>query len=43
VLRKGHPRIRSVFMSSYISNTTKSTGMKKFYIFTEIFSAISGG
>jgi hypothetical protein len=32
-----------VFMSSYISSTTKSTGTKKFLIFTRIFSAIPTG
>ena len=39
VLRKGLPRMRGVFMSSCMSSTTKSTGMKKFCIFTRIFSA----
>jgi hypothetical protein len=43
VLRKGLPRMRGVFMSSCMSSTTKSTGTKKFYIFTKIFSAILAG
>ena len=43
VLRKGLPRIRGVFMSSCMSSTTKSTGIKKFCIFTRIFSVISVG
>ena len=43
VLGKGLPRIRGVFMSSYMSSTTKSTGTKKFHIFTQIFLAIPAG
>ena len=43
VLRKGLPRMWGVFMSSCISSTTKSTGIKKFLIFTGIFSAIPTG
>ena len=40
VLRNGLPSMRGVFMSSCISSTTKSTGIKKFLIFTRIFSAV---
>ena len=43
VLRKGLSSMRGVFMSSYISSTTKSIGTKKFRIFTRIFSAIPTG
>ena len=43
VLRKGLPSMRGVFISSYISGTTKSTRTKKFLIFTRIFSAILAG
>ena len=43
VLKKGLPKIRGVFMSSSMSSTTKSTGTKKFLIFTWIFLAISAG
>ena len=43
VLRKGLPRMSDVFMSSCMSSTTKSTGTKKFQIFTRIFLAISIG
>jgi hypothetical protein len=43
VLKKGLPRMRGVFISSYISSTTKSIGTKKFWIFTEIFLAIPAG
>ena len=37
------PRMRGVFMSSYMSSTTKCTRIKKFLIFTGIFSAIAVG
>ena len=40
VLRKGLLSMRGVFMSSYMSSTTKSTRTKKFLIFTRIFSAV---
>jgi hypothetical protein len=40
VLRKGLPSMRGVFMSSYMSSTTKSIRTKKFLIFTRIFSVI---
>ena len=43
VLKKGLPRMRGVFISSCMSSTTKSTGTKKFLIFTRIFSAIPAG
>jgi hypothetical protein len=43
VLRKGLPRMRGVFMSSYMSSTTKSTRTKKFLISIGIFSAIPTG
>ena len=43
VLRKGLPRMWDVFMSSCISSTTKSTGTKKFLIFTGIFLVIPVG
>ena len=43
VLRKGLPSMRRVFMSSYMSSTTKSTRTKKFLTFTRIFSAIPAG
>ena len=43
VLRKGLPSMRGVFMSSCISNTTKSIETKKFRIFIRIFSAIPIG
>ena len=43
VLRKGLPSMRGVFMSSCLSSTTKSTGTKKFLIFTGIFSVIPTG
>jgi len=41
--RKGLPRMSGVFMSSYMSSTTKSTGTKKFRIFTVIFLVIPVG
>ena len=40
VLKKGLPSMRCVFISSYMSSTTKLTGTKKFLIFTEILTAI---
>jgi hypothetical protein len=43
ILKKGLPRMRVVFMSSYISSTTKSTETKEFWIFTKIFSTIPAG
>ena len=43
VLEKGLPSTRGVFMSSCMSSTTKSTGTRKFLIFTGIFSVIPTG
>jgi len=40
VFRNGHPRIRGIFLSSCMSSTTKSIGMKKSRIITGMFSAI---
>ena len=37
VFRNGRPRIRGIFLSSYMSSTTKSTGTKKSQIFTVYF------
>jgi hypothetical protein len=41
--QEGSPKNERNFMSSYISSTTKSIGIKKFWIFTEIFLAIHVG
>jgi hypothetical protein len=43
VLKNGLPNMRRVLVSTSMSRTTKSTGMKKFCIFTRIFSAIPVG
>ena len=43
VLRKGLPSMRGVFISSYMSSTTKLTSTKKFLIFTRILLAIPAG
>ena len=43
VLSKGLPRMRGVFMSSFMSSTTKSMGTKKFCIFTRIFQRFLQG
>jgi hypothetical protein len=42
-LRKDLLRMRGIFMSSRMSNTTKSIGTKKFHIFIRIFLTIPAG
>jgi hypothetical protein len=41
--QEGSPKDGGVFMSSYMSSTTKSMGTKKFHTFTRIFSVIPVG
>jgi hypothetical protein len=43
VLKNGLPKMRGLLVSTSMSRTLKSTGMKKFRIFTKIFSAIPTG
>jgi len=43
VLKNGLPKMSGVLASTSMSSMTKSTGIKKFWIFTGIFSAIPAG
>ena len=43
MLKNDLPKMRGVLVSTFMSRTTKSTGMKKFQILTRMFSAIPAG
>jgi hypothetical protein len=43
ILKNGLPNMRGVLVSTSMSRTMKSSGTKKFYIFTRIFLAIPAG
>jgi hypothetical protein len=43
VLKKGHPRMRGVVMSTSMSSTMKLIGTRKFQILTEMSSIIPAG
>ena len=43
VLKNGLPKMRGVLVSTFMSRTTKSTGMKKFQILNRMFSTVPAG